>query len=188
MLLETDYTQQKPEHASFAPRLAALLLDFAILGIPLIALNFYNIIELRSAVLHVLIFIIGLSYKPFTEYKYHGTPGKLIMKLEVVDNNYDYIDLQKSFLRSLILLIPRFLSLITYVLAFSNPESVNVEGYFAFATWVASEYKILTIISSIISYLSIADIIVYLVNINGNQRSLKDVIADTYVVEKIKDH
>ncbi len=175
-----------PNHAKFWDRFGAYILDALIIGLITFAVNYINIMTLKSFWVYLILALVGFGYKPFFESKYKATIGKMALNLEVTDWNYNYISLEKSLIRSLILIIPALVYIPIHYFAFDNPNIIEATGFIDFSKKLNTAYPITSIWSRIISWLFIADIIVYLFDKGNKQRCLKDFIAKTYVVEKMK--
>ncbi|PHN06733.1 RDD family protein [Flavilitoribacter nigricans] len=93
-------------------RVGASLIDSLVL-IPLMGLNYYNIIEIKSLPLALLLALLSAAYKPFMEYYYSATVGKMAVKIKVVDYQLQPISLDQSLIRYL----PWALSVVINLLA-----------------------------------------------------------------------
>lgn len=174
---------EKPEHAKFWDRVGAYLLDIIIVGSISFAFNYANIIHFKSFLLYLPIAIIGILYKPYMESHYEATLGKMMLNLKVTDLNYRKIGFEKSVLRSLILIIPSLVYIPVHYFGFENPEIANTDGFMEFSTALAAEYPDAQLLSSVLSLVVIADIVFLIVESSGERRSLKDLIAKTYVIK-----
>ncbi|PQB05768.1 RDD family protein [Aureitalea marina] len=177
---------ETPQHAKFWDRVGAYLLDGIIIGFLSFGMNYLNIAYFKSFWIYLLVAVIGLMYKPYFESKYNATLGKLVLNLQVTDWNYNYISFKRALLRSLILILSSLIYIPIHYLAFNNSYMMEATGVFDFSTRLSEVYPLMTLSASMISWIVLADIIVYLVEVNKNQRSLKDFIAKTYVIVKQK--
>lgn len=174
---------EKPEYAKFWDRVGAYLLDALIVGSVSFAFNYANILHFKSFLFYLFMGLLGLLYKPYMESHYGATIGKMVLNLQVTDLNYNKIGFEKAVLRSLILIIPSFVYIPLHFLAFDNPQVTNTDGFMDFSKALAAEYPIAQLLSSALSLIFIVDIIVLLTESSGKQRSLKDFIAQTYVIK-----
>ncbi|MEJ6792703.1 MAG: RDD family protein [Lacinutrix sp.] len=141
-------------------------------------------VNFKSFWVYLIIILLSITYKPYFESKYNTTIGKMLLKLEVTDWDYNYISLKKSFLRSLIIIIPSIIYIPAHYFAFNNAYILDSNGFLEFSTKMTETYPMFMLIVSVLSYVSLADVIVYLIDLSKKQRSLKDYIAKTYVVKK----
>ena len=174
----------KPKHAEFSDRFFASLIDAIIIGGLTFSINSINFSIFKSFSLYLTFTLIAVLYKPYFESKYNATLGKIALKLEVTDWNYNYINFKQSLIRSIILIIPSLVYILIHFFAFNNPYVVDSDGVIEFGTKMDETYPILTMIASFLSFSSLVDIIMYLTDLNKQQRSLKDFIAKTYVIKK----
>src|SRR6516164_5563059 len=86
-LLNIEELQMPHQYGRFWPRFFALLLDGLIIGTAPFIL--YNTMEKKSGLLLIIISCIRLVYKPFFEYRFGATPGKMALKLRVVNYHYE---------------------------------------------------------------------------------------------------
>ncbi|WP_025663478.1 RDD family protein [Aquimarina megaterium] len=177
---------ENPQYAKFWDRVGAYIIDGLIVGTLTFALNYLNITNFKSFLFYLPITVAGILYKPYMESYYGATLGKMALNLKVTDLNYNKIDFNKSFLRSLIIIIPSLIYIPVYYFAFDNPEITKSEGFMEFSVALASAYPTTSLIINIFSFIFIVDLIVLLSEGNKKQRSLKDFIAKTYVI-KSKD-
>jgi uncharacterized RDD family membrane protein YckC len=179
-----EMNSETRKHAEFSDRLFASLIDAIIIGGLTFLVNSINFSIFKSFWIYLLFTLIAMLYKPFMEAKYNATLGKIAMKIEVTDTNYNYIDLQRSLLRSLILIVPSLVYIAAHFFAFNNSYVAESDGVLEFGMRMGEEYPLLTMIASFLSYSALVDVIVYLTDMSKYQRSLKDFIAKTYVVKK----
>ena len=84
--------------AGFWIRLAAICID-VFLFIPIIALNFYNALSVKSFGFFLLLHFVIIAYKPFMEWKFGATVGKMAMKIGVVNRQAQAINWDQSMAR-----------------------------------------------------------------------------------------
>lgn len=173
----------KPTHAKFWDRFAAYLLDAVLVGVLSFGLNYLNILYLKSFWPYLIIALAGILYKPYLESRYMATVGKMAMNLQVTDRDYKQIGFERSLLRSLIVILPAIMYIPAHYIAFDDPYIVSSTGVFQFTQRLNEIYPAVQLLTGALSWLAIADIIVYLVDKGNLQRSLKDFIAKTYVIE-----
>ncbi len=99
-LLNIEEIQTPYIYGKFWPRFWALLLDGLILAV-LTPFATYNKTEWKSSILFIAIACIQIVYKPFFEYIYGATPGKMALKLRVVNYQYEKASFNEILLRNI---------------------------------------------------------------------------------------
>ncbi len=107
----------------------------------------------------------------------------MALNLKVTDVNHKRIDFSTSLLRSLIVIIPSLLIIPVQFMAYSNPDLMNLEGFWTYTKEVAETYPNLTTFNSFYSTIFIVDLIMLLADGTKQNRSLKDRIAKTLVLK-----
>lgn len=97
-LIDEHEVSKKPPFATFGQRVLASIIDFFVF-IPIIALNFYNMFDLKQTSIAYLVVFLTSVYKPFMEFQYGATLGKMAQKLKVVNMDYGKIELDEAVLR-----------------------------------------------------------------------------------------
>ena len=168
--------------ARFWPRFGAYFLDGLIIGSFVLLFNYINFTQLQSFALYLPVTIIGILYKPYMEYKYAATLGKMAFKIKVTDYSLKKISFKQSMLRSLILFIPTLLYIPIYYLAFNNPN-VNSTDFNGFNQQITESYPTFFWITSLTYVISLTDLVVYLIDSEKQKRSLHDRIGETLVIK-----
>jgi uncharacterized RDD family membrane protein YckC len=117
-------------YASFLQRAGASLLDFLVLIIP-IGLSAYNNFSMKSLPLMVIMSLLLLVYKPYMEWQYGKTVGKMICKIEVTNMDFGKANLQEILLRNAIAIVMGILGFITTWALYSHPDFADTEGFMA---------------------------------------------------------
>lgn len=86
--------------AGFGIRVGASLLDSLVL-VPLIGLDYLNMLQLKNLPLALSLALISALYKPLMEYFYGATVGKMIVKIKVVNYQLGAISLEQALIRYL---------------------------------------------------------------------------------------
>ena len=173
----------QPDFAKFWDRFGAYIIDGIIIGIPSYALNYLNFISMRSFFLYLIILLFGVAYKPFMESKYQATLGKMALNLKVTNYDFKPIDYETSLLRSLIYILPSLVLIPFQYIGFTDPEFKNVDGYVEFSQSIGTAFPIMFVLNMLLSLLVFSDVIVLFTDDTGQQRSLKDRIAKTFVLK-----
>jgi uncharacterized RDD family membrane protein YckC len=178
-LIQQDNTNVK--YGGFWPRFGALILDGIILSPISFGLTYYNITSWKSSALMILVSLIGIGYKPFMEFYYGATLGKMALKLKVTNLNFEKADLGTILLRNIFHILPTLLSLFFTVGMFSDPDFESISGYqdylmfsqrFSAAQYISYGSGLITIVEAI------------MLAVDQQKRTLHDRIAGTFVIEK----
>jgi uncharacterized RDD family membrane protein YckC len=173
-------------YASFGPRLASLLLD-AVIMMPLIFIIQYINSSSKFMFFYTLIpnLIFGLWYHVYLPKKYGGTPGKVIMGLQILNLNGKSIGWKEAFLRHLIILLLTIFSSILMIDALLSVDDTTFQNL----SWIKQSQYLMSlspILFSIYTWLtniwSWSELIVLLTN--PRKRALHDYIAGTVIVKK----
>jgi len=168
--------------ADWPRRLAALILDSLFLGAFLGGLWYVNASSSRSFILFLIPVLIAWLYKPFMEYYYGATLGKMILKIRVVNRQYRLFSFPTSLLRNCLFFIAPLGSIPISYLAFQDPLVMNTEGFAEFSSLLYMAYPQLGIVSGLQLLAVAVDGIFLLVNAGRGNLSLKDILAATYVI------
>jgi uncharacterized RDD family membrane protein YckC len=174
-------------YAGFMPRLGALLLDMLIM-LPVIGLVMYlgNVSKAGSLYGNVISIIIGLAYNIILVKIYGGTPGKMIMKLKIIQKNGDDVDWKAAFYRYSVEFFIAFLGLYVLFLTLNMiDDGTYVSLGFLKRSQTISQLNPLpnTIHNLLSGAWTLTGIIVLLTN--ARKRTTHDFIAGTVVVKSI---
>ncbi|MBV9961350.1 MAG: RDD family protein [Parafilimonas sp.] len=175
LLTETEFNVQ---YGKFWPRFWALLLDGLILAV-LAPITFFNRYEWKNMVVLIIISAIQLSYKPFFEYRYGATPGKMALKLKVVSYEFQKATIEQVVLRNIFHILSGLIVLGLGIYAFIQPE-------FSFAS-TSSQYAqigkigMLTLTWEGLMFVIFLIDFIFLVS-SPDSRSLHDRIGRTFVI------
>ena len=173
-------------YASFGPRLASLLLDVVIM-MPFIFIIQYINSSSKFMFFYTLIpnLIFGLWYHIYLPKKYGGTPGKVIMGLQILNLNGKSIVWKEAFLRHLIILLLTIFSSILMIDALLSVDDATFQNL----SWIKQTQYLMSlspVLFSIYTWLSNiwswSELIVLLTN--PRKRALHDYIAGTVIVKK----
>jgi uncharacterized RDD family membrane protein YckC len=174
-------------YAGFMPRLGAILLDVLIM-IPLIGLVMYlgNISKAGSLYGNVISLIIGLAYSVIFVKIYGGTPGKMIMKLKIIQKNGDDVDWKAAFYRYS---VEFFIAILGLYVLFLTLNLIDDSTYISlgFMKRAQTISTLNPLPNTIHTWLSgawtLSGLIVMLTN--ARKRTTHDFIAGTVVVKSI---
>ena len=174
-------------YAGFMPRLGAYLLDILIM-IPVIGLVMYLSNVSKSAYLSVSVasLLITLVYHVVLVKIYGGTPGKLILKLKIIQKNGDDIDWKAVFYRYSVEFLIAVLGVYVLMLTLNQIDDATYVslGFIKRSQTIALLNPLPNKIQSYLNYgWVIAGLIVLLTN--ARKRTTHDFIAGTVVVKSI---
>ena len=174
--------EQEVTYASFWTRTKALIIDAFVVGMLSGAINFYNILEIKSFWLYLIMAVIGMLYKPFMEHFYCATLGKMAMKIKVVSYDFERISLDASFLRSIFQIVPVLFSIPIYYSAFNNEELMLLNDFLDFMMAFSAAYPSLSMMSNISFAIFGIELVLFFTDSEKKNRSLHDRIARSCVV------
>jgi len=167
--------------AGFWIRVGASFIDFFVY-LPLVGVNMYNLYMLKSLPLQLLITLTMIFYKPFMEFRYGATLGKMAVKLKVVNKDYNKISLLQAILRFSPWLLGQLFSIYSTILLFQNPGFIDTNSWTEVGT--LQNQIISPIYSSLCSFVMIISCVV--VGFSNTKQGLHDMIAGTYCIYKDK--
>ena len=166
------------QYATFLDRFLAAILDFFITLGPLGYLMYLGYTE-KSIVLMLIGGIIGLLYQPVMEGIWGATLGKMIMKITMVDSDFDQIDLGQSLLKNAIYIIYRIIAILGQFWVVGTERFQEAEGFFeAIQAGEKSPYEVITLIWMIVILIS-----VFAMLGSSMKQTLHDRLANTYCVK-----
>lgn len=184
--IQTDDEPLFPEaeikFATFWPRLGALFLDTLIIGVIILPVTYFNLSGWKIPSIYILTTLISITYKPFMEYRFGATIGKMAAGLVVVGYNFGKLTLNEEMKRVSFYYLPSILIAIITVRNYFSPEFLTISGIRAFQNYVNSSNPAIPWINGIVSFFAIADCITFFSN--DQRRSLHDIYAGTYVIQK----
>ena len=127
-LMEEDIQSKEVEYAGFWIRVGASVIDSLVM-IPIIILTFYNIIAIKSLFFMFILTLIASLYKPFLEWRYGATFGKMAVKIRVVNEQMGNLSLGQAFGRYIPWAITQVLSFITYYYLFTSANFQEVNSF-----------------------------------------------------------
>lgn len=164
-------------YAGFWIRVAASFIDFLVLT-PIVFLNYYNILVVKNLPLLFFTILASMLYKPFMEYKYGATLGKMAVSVKVVDYNYAQISLEQAAIRYIPWFINVVISAILTVTLFNTPEFSEVDDFAGIGQ--ATQNLPFYLYSQVYNFVFLIFIIV--VAFNFKKQGLHDMMAKTYCI------
>lgn len=163
--------------AGFWIRVGASLVD-VLVYLPFVGLNFYNTYTLKNLPLQIFIILLFILYKPFMEYRYGGTLGKMAVKIKVVNLNFGKISLGQSVIRNYPQWLNQLVSLILAILMFNRQDFQSADTITAVG--LIQNTLIPPYVTLSISMITIVSVIV--VAFTEKKQGLHDMIAGTCCV------
>lgn len=179
---EPLFPETEVQFATFWPRFGAMILDTIIIGIITLPVTFINLATWKIPSLYILTSVLTLTYKPFMEYRFGATVGKMATGLEVVGHNFAKITLSEELKRVSFYYLPSILIAIITTKSYFTIDLVSISGFQDFQTYVGSTNPALPWINGIVFVFAVADCITFFTN--EHRRSLHDMYAGTYVIQK----
>ena len=129
-----------------------------------------------------LITIVGIGYKPFMEFTYGATWGKMALKLKVTNMSFEKAELSEILLRNIFHILPTLLTLVyTITVVYTNSDFEEVSGWTDYTRFL-QQFKVLSYINYGSGLIMLADII--LLVSDEQKRSLHDRIGKTLVIDQ----
>lgn len=174
LLQEVEY-----EYAGFWVRFFASIIDMFVL-LPFSVLYLLVLFGINNLAITLVGLILQASYKPFMEYKYGATLGKMAVGIKVISVNGGGLTLNQSLIRYIPWAIGNVISIITFTMLHMSPELDTAEGFLELSQIMAAQgNEALSSISSLvmlIAGLSIA--------FDSKRQGVHDRFAKTFCVYK----
>jgi uncharacterized RDD family membrane protein YckC len=166
-----DYTRNEEiAYATFGTRISASITDGIIL-IPLVVVP--NIIHFSLGTFQPLIIsLIALSYRPVFEAIYGATPGKMLLKIKVINYSHKSPTFGEALIRNIFHILPQLMSVLVMIMSYTSLIDIPVYDNYEYLRYVNIGFGLITLVDAIV-----------LLRDDKNQ-SLHDKLAKTYVVIK----
>jgi len=184
-ILDSDFTQKEPdtkiEYAGFWIRALASLLDSLVL-VPVFLLMLVNFAFIKSLPLELFFVLIMFFYKPFMEFSYGSTLGKMVTKIKVVNHDMEKISIADALFRYSPWMPAQLISLYLSAELFNLPQFAEtttfIESFLLYgestsqADTVSNVFNVLLLISCLFAAFT------------EKKRALHDMVAGTYCIYK----
>jgi uncharacterized RDD family membrane protein YckC len=171
--------------AKFGPRLGAFILDLVITLLILAPITFFNVMQWKSTAIFILSSLFIICYKPFLEYRFGATLGKMAVGIRVVGYQFQNVTLKEELRRVSFYLVPSIIQQIMTFKVYFSDELKSVRTYADYNNYITQSNPSLVWLNIIVFLLLVADIITVLTN--EQNRSLHDLYAGTYVIENTRN-
>ena len=173
-----------PSYGGFSKRLAAGLIDSAILFLPILVLSLpgdFLHSPILVAVSRIIATLVGVGYVLWFTTRYGKTPGKHIIGLRIVTTDFKKIGVVEAVLRNFPYILCDGVALAVLIINLAN---VNA-SQFSLMTW-AERMKVADAHHSMISLILSVTVIVdtWIMLIDPRKRALHDSIAGTVVIDE----
>lgn len=178
-LRETIIHERPLRYAGLGIRLGAALIDLLVM-LPLIGLSIYNVLQIKSLGLGILILLLTAAYKPVMEYCYGATLGKMAVKIVVINQQRGSLTFGQALIRYLPWLVGTIVAAIALVEIFSMPRFDTTTNYLAYSMMVQESRW--TVFNQFVSWLPLLSALAIL--FDKQRQAAHDMLAETYCVYK----
>lgn len=167
---------EQEDFIGFWKRVLATILDLLIILIP--AVIVYWIFNLLAVSLHseipiILEYIFFVVFDVFMIVRFGGTPGKLVLKMKIVNQQGNIPTLKEALIRNIFRIISTIFSMIV---------GVSLYDLTVISTTLNLWAPLATDLSKILGLIMLVDYL--FVAFTPRKRALHDMMAGTYVVDK----
>jgi uncharacterized RDD family membrane protein YckC len=168
--------------AKFWTRFAAGLLDGLITVVIVLPITYFNVIQWKIPWIFIFTSLFTIIYKPFMEYQYGATLGKMAVGIQVVGREFRKVTLQEELRRVSFYIVPNIIQEVLTLKVYFSGQLNSVQHYKDYNDLIVSTNPALYILNIIVFVLLVVDCLTFLSN--NQNRSLHDIYAGTYVIEK----
>ncbi len=165
-------------YIGFWKRVQMYILDLLIIGIPALVLYRFSLttsIKIASVFPFVIYWLLFCAFYVFMVVKFGGTPGKLISKARIVDNDGNFLHIGSAAIRYLLFF------LYSIIMVLKLKEGIDLKVNSNDISHFLSTHK--GIFSSIGNFIGIITFVECLtVAFNNKKRALHDYAAKSYVI------
>ncbi|MFT4663156.1 MAG: putative RDD family membrane protein YckC [Gammaproteobacteria bacterium] len=174
-----DFKEVPISYASFWHRVAASLIDGLVM-IPIVGILTMNNTGWKLLPIYLLCWAGVTMYKPFMEYNYEATLGKMALGIKVISQDMERVSARQALERYVPWLPNQFMSLFAMVTLFNTPgfeeaNTLNEIALLQVETGVTEQSMWMGLLM-IISCIFVA--------FDSEKRGLHDMMAGTYVIHK----
>jgi len=172
-------TELHVTYGNFWPRFWALLIDALILAVLTPAVLF-NRTEWKSLFVLIIIAVIQFSFKPFFEYRYGATPGKMAMGLTIVNYQFNRAGAEQIIIRNIFGILSGLILLGIDMYSFNQPQFNSVSTMQEYLSF--SSARSLTLLWEALMFIIVLIDIIFFVS-SDTCRSLHDRMGKTFVIK-----
>ncbi|KAA1183508.1 RDD family protein [Paenibacillus sp. B2(2019)] len=167
---------EQEDFIGFWKRVLATILDLLVILIPaVIVYMLFNslAVSLHSEIPIILEYIFFIVFDIFMIVRFGGSPGKLILKMKIINDQGKYPTLKEALVRNIFRIISTIFSMIV---------GVSLYDLTAISTNLALWAPLANDLSKILAPIMLVDYL--FVAFTPRKRALHDIMAGTYVVDK----
>lgn len=176
LIKETEH-----EYAGFWIRVLAAIIDSFVL-LPFAFLYLLVLVGINSLALTLVGLLLSACYKPFMEFKYGATLGKMAVGVKLISEDGEPISLNQTLTRYIPWAIGNAISIITFSMLYAAPGLESAEGFMEISQIMAEEgNNSLSSISSLVMLITALSIA-----FDARKQGVHDRFAKTLCIYKDK--
>ena len=168
--------------AKFWVRFGAMLIDGLVTVMIILPVTYFNVIQWKTPWIYILTSLLTIIYKPFMEYQYGATLGKMAVGIMVVGHQFQKVTLKEEIRRVSFYIVPNIIQQVLTLKFYFSGQLNSIQHYKDYNDYIVSTNPALYILNIIVFVLLVIDTITFFSN--DQNRSLHDLYAGTYVIEK----
>jgi len=166
-------------YGGFWPRAGALAIDTLIIGPISFLFSYFNVVSWKSIPLLFVIATVVASYKLLSEYFFSATPGKMLLKLRIVDYALKRPTLKHILLRNIFHVGFMYIGVWVSLKIYSAPEFHDITGYWEFIEF-SKRYTVLRTINLFHGLVLLIEVVCMFTE--NERRTWHDRIGRTFVI------
>ena len=182
---QTIFPELETSFPGFWHRFGAAMIDGLITSAFALPLTYINVSVWKSPYIFVIVTLITACYKPFFEYRFAATIGKMALGICVVGDDFQKVGLKAELRRVSFYVIPAIIQMILTLPFYFMDDFQFITSYSEYGQLIATNKMVLWI-DTIVIVLLILDCIFFYSD--KRNRSLHDMYAKTYVVFKSRSY
>lgn len=182
LAIETSVYNSRPNHAPFFIRFGAAFLDLLILA-PIIIINIYNALFIKNISIAVFLIILYHAYRPYMEYNFGATFGKMALQIKVVNYKFQKINLKETLFRNAPWIVSGILSVLWILDLYSNENFELTDNLTAY--WNILKLRANDILQTFLLAFWLASAI--LMVFGEKNQGVHDLLAKTYCIKLSKN-
>jgi len=168
--------------AKFWVRFSAMLIDGLVTVVIILPVTYFNVLQWKTPWVYILTSLLTVIYKPFMEYQYGATLGKMAVGIKVVGHQFQKVTLKEELRRVSFYIVPNIIQQVLTLKIYFSGQLNSIQHYKDYSDFIVSTNPALYILNIIVIFLLVIDTITFFSN--DQNRSLHDLYAGTYVIEK----
>jgi len=177
---ESLFPKTEYRMASFGQRLAASMIDGMLVAGVMLCLTYLNIKFWKSGILFIMYSLVTIAYKPWMEYRWGATLGKMALAIRVVGSGFQRVTLKEELRRVSFYLVPNILSVVLTLSTYFGGAIMGISSFDEYNRQIVAINPALQWLNVIVVFIAIADCFTLL--FNDQNHSLHDLYAGTSVI------